>query len=45
MVKPKVALPKESSFNEIVMLDLKQFGDKYILWCIDALSDLYKGNC
>ena len=31
MVKPKVALPKAGSFNEIVTLDLKQFGDKYVL--------------
>ena len=31
MVKPKVALPKASSFNEIVTLYLKQFGDKYVL--------------
>ncbi len=40
MVKPKVA----SSFNEIVTLDLKQFGDKYVLWCIDAFTK-YKGSC
>ena len=38
MVKPKVALPKATSFNEIVTLDLKQFGDKYVLWCIDAFT-------
>ena len=33
MVKPKVKLPKAGSFNEIVTLDLKQFGNRYILWC------------
>jgi len=31
MVKPKIALPNASSFNEVVTLDLKQFGDKYVL--------------
>ena len=44
MVKPKVALPKASSFNEIVTLDLKQFGGKYVLWCIDARTSLFKGS-
>merc|ERR1712240_832276 len=34
MVRPKVALPRATSFNEIVTLDLKQFGSKYVLWCI-----------
>merc|ERR1712240_377077 len=36
MVKPKVALPNASSFNEIVTLDLKQFGNMHVLWCIDS---------
>ena len=36
MVKPKIALAKAGSFNEIVTLDLKQFGSIYVLWCIDA---------
>ena len=31
MVKPKVAVPRVTSFNEIVTLDLKQFGNKYVL--------------
>ena len=30
MVKPKVVLPRVGSFNEIVTLDLKQFGNKYV---------------
>ena len=38
MVKPKVALPRATSFNEIVTLDLKQFRNKYVLWCIDAFT-------
>ena len=41
MVKPKVALPKASSFNEIVTLFLKQFGDKYVLWCINAFVKFF----
>merc|ERR1712240_548933 len=36
IVRPKVASPRATSFNEIVTLDLKQFGAKYVLWCIDA---------
>ena len=31
MVRPKVALPRATSFNEIVTLDLKQFGTNYVL--------------
>ena len=38
MVMPKVALPRATSFNEIVTLDLKQFGNKYVLWCIDTFT-------
>ena len=44
MVKPKIALPNASSFNEIVTLDLKQFGDKYVLWCIDAFTRFIQGK-
>ena len=44
MVKPKVALPKASSFNDIVTLDLQQFGDKYVLWCIDAFTKFVQGK-
>ena len=31
IARPHVTLPKASSFNEIVTLDLKEFGNKYIL--------------
>ena len=31
VVKPQVAIPKAGTFNEIVTLDLKQFGNKYVL--------------
>ena len=44
MVKPKVALPRATSFNEIVILDLKQFGNKYVLWCIDAFTRFVQGK-
>ena len=42
MVRPKVALPRVTSFNEIITLDLKQFGNKYVLWCIDAFTRFCK---
>ena len=44
MVRPKVALPRATSFNEIVTLDLKQFGAKYVLWCIDAFTRFVQGK-
>merc|ERR1712101_64938 len=33
-----------SSFNEVVTLDLKQFGDKYVLWCIDSFTRFIQGK-
>ena len=33
-----------SSFNEIVTLDLKQFGDKYVLGCIDPFTRFIQGK-
>ena len=44
MLKPKIALPKAGSFNEIVTLDLKQFGSKYVLWCVDAFTRFVQGK-
>ena len=44
MVRPKIAMPKAGSFNEIVTLDLKQFGEKHLLWCIDALTRFVQGK-
>ena len=32
--RPRVTLPKSTSFNEVVTLDLKEFGSKYVLWMI-----------
>ena len=44
MVKPKTALPRGGSFYEIVTLDLKQFGSKHVLWCIDAFTRFVQGK-
>merc|ERR1712115_501472 len=44
LAKPRIALPIASSFNEIVTLDLKQFGDKYVLWCICAFTRFIQGR-
>ena len=44
LVKPKVRLPKTSLFNEIVTFELKQFGSKYMLWCIDAFTRFVQGK-
>merc|ERR1712112_449352 len=44
MVKPKIELPNASSFNEVVTLDLKQFGNKHVLWCIDLFTRLIQGK-
>ena len=44
MVKPKIALPKAGLFNEVVTLDLKQFGSKYVLWCVDAFTRFVQGK-
>merc|ERR1712114_113854 len=44
IVKPKTALPNASSFNEIVTLDLKQFGNKHVLWCIDSFTRFIQGK-
>ena len=42
--KPRVALPKVTSFNEVVILDLKEFGSKYILWVIDSFTRFMQGK-
>merc|ERR1712240_115741 len=44
MVKPKTALPNASLFNEVVTLDLKQFGNKHVLWCIDSFTRFIQGK-
>ena len=42
--KPKVALPKVTDFNQVVTLDLKQFGDKYVLWAVDSFTRFIQGT-
>ena len=37
IARPHVTLPKASSFNEVVTLDLKEFGNKYILKAFQGL--------
>ena len=44
MTRPKVALPKSRSFNEVVTLDLKEFGSKYILWMINSFTRFIQGK-
>ena len=42
--KTKRTLPKASSFNEVVTLDLKEFGNKHVLWMIDRFSRFMVGK-
>ena len=41
---PRVSLPRATSFNEGVTLDLKEFGSKYVLWMINAFSRFIVGK-
>ena len=41
---PRVTLPKSSSFNKIVTLDLKEFGSKYILWIVENFTRFIQGK-
>ena len=38
VTKLKITLPKSTGFNEVVTLDLKEFGSKYVLWMICSFS-------
>ena len=38
-----MALPKVTDFNQVVTLDLKQFGDKYVLWVVDSFTRFIQG--
>ena len=40
---PKVSLPKVVDFNQIVTLDLKQFGNKEVLWMICSFTRFCQG--
>ena len=37
----RVTLPKSTSFNMVVTLDLKGFGSKYVLWMIDSFFKIH----
>ena len=37
-------MPKSSSFNKIVTLDLKEFGSKYILWIVENFTRFIQGK-
>ena len=43
VARPRVTLPKSTSFNEVVTLDLKEFGSKYVIWMIDSFSRFMVG--
>ena len=44
VARPRGTLPKSISFNEVVMLDLKEFGNKQVLWMIDHFSRFMVGK-
>merc|ERR1711873_392873 len=44
VARPRVKLPKSTSFNEVVTLDLKDFSNKYVLWMIDSFSRFMVGK-
>ena len=44
MSRLKVTLPKTTSFNEVITLDLKEFGTKHVLWMIDKFSRFMVGK-
>ena len=44
IARPRVTLAKTTSFNEVVTLDLKEFGTKYVLWMIDSFSRFMVGK-
>ena len=44
VARPRVSLPKARSLNERVTLDLKEFGNKYVLWMIDNILRFIQGK-
>ena len=39
--KPAVVIPKATEFNSIVAIDLKEIGDKYVLWMVCACTKFF----
>ena len=44
VARPRVSLLIATLFNEVVTLDLKEFGNKYILWMIDSFLRFVVGK-
>ena len=44
VARPRVTLPESRLFNEVVTLDLKEFGNKPILWMIDSFTRFIQGK-
>ena len=44
VVRPRITLPTFQAFNEVVTLDLKEFGSKYALWMIDSVTRFIQGK-
>ena len=44
VARPRVTLPKSTSFNEVVTMDLKEFGSKYMLWMVDSFTRFIQGK-
>ena len=42
--RPRVTLPKSTSFNEVVTMNLKEFGTKYVLWMVDSFTRFMQGK-
>jgi hypothetical protein len=41
---PKVSLTKVTDFNQVVSMDLKQFGKKEVLWMICSFTRFCQGT-
>ena len=44
MAQKRVTLSKVISFNEVVTLELKEVGSKYILWMVDSFTRFIQGK-
>jgi len=43
--RKKTALPKATTFNKVVSIDLKVHNDStYVLWCVDEATKLIRGR-
>ena len=44
MVTPKISFTKGTAFNEVVVIEVKEYGDKYVVWCIDSFTRFMQGR-